>query len=32
MPNASAPVEVSTPRKFQQPDHSTAVVGLRVLV
>ena len=24
MPNATAPVEVSTPRKFNRPDHTTA--------
>ncbi len=24
MPKATAPVEVSTPRKFQQPDQTTA--------
>ena len=32
MPKATAPEEVSTPIRFHEPDHTTAVVGLRVLV
>ena len=32
MPNATAPDEVSTPIRFQQPDQTTATVGLRVWV
>src|ERR1700761_9053055 len=27
MPKATAPVEVTTPRKFQKPDHTTAICG-----
>ena len=27
MPNATAPVDVSTPRKFHAPDHITAIFG-----
>ena len=25
MPKATAPVEAKTPRRFQQPDHTTAI-------
>ncbi len=32
MPNATAPVDTSTPTRFHRPDHTTAVHGLRVLV
>src|SRR5262245_29321621 len=31
-PNATAPDDVSTPRRLQIPDHTTAGVGLRLLV
>src|SRR5215470_13412216 len=27
MPNATAPVELTTPAKFQKPDHTTAILG-----
>src|ERR1700690_3528792 len=27
IPNATSPLEVSTPRKFQNPDHTTAICG-----
>src|SRR6516162_2341627 len=27
MPNATAPVDVTTPRKFHNPDHTTATFG-----
>ena len=27
IPNATAPVEVTTPRKFQNPDQTTAILG-----
>jgi hypothetical protein len=27
MPKATAPVEVTTPAKFQHPDHTTAICG-----
>src|ERR1035438_6804619 len=29
-PNATAPLEVKTPIKFQQPDQTTATIGLRL--
>src|SRR5208282_4237906 len=32
MPNATAPVEVTTPKKFQNPDHTTARLGSRECV
>jgi len=32
MPNATAPLESSTPVKFQRPDQMTAIHGLSVLV
>ena len=28
MPNATAPVDVTTPRKFHRPDHTTATCGV----
>jgi hypothetical protein len=32
IPKATAPVDVITPAKFQNPDHTTAGVGLSVFV
>ena len=32
MPNATAPVETSTPMRFQQPDQTTATCGGKVWV
>src|ERR1700690_3605190 len=32
MPKATAPVEVTTPKKFQKPDHTTAMFGSRECV
>src|SRR5262249_4086898 len=32
MPNATAPVDVTTPAKFQNPDHTTATCGSRECV
>ena len=32
IPNATKPEEVSTPRRFQIPDHTTAGVALSVFV
>ena len=32
MPKATAPEDVSTPMRFQMPDHTTAGVGLSVWV
>src|ERR1700683_4426905 len=29
-PNATAPLEVNTPMRFQQPDQTTATIGLRL--
>jgi hypothetical protein len=31
-PNATAPLEVSTPMRFQQPDHTTATMGFKLWV
>jgi hypothetical protein len=31
-PKATAPLDVSTPTKFQMPDHTTAICGSRVCV
>src|SRR5262249_55072626 len=32
IPNATAPLDVSTPKKFQNPDHTTATWGSRAWV
>jgi hypothetical protein len=32
IPKATAPVEVTTPAKFQKPDHTTAICGSRECV